>query len=268
MSGKKSKRSAEKALIDLLETVKNANDEVKEFEKKHAHLLANRPPAPEIPRTPFTVTEEQVNNQAKLGDEVARTVADIEFLKAQVPEGMTQDDNLNFYLALADMKETNDNLREQLNFCAKNLNSLKEDAEKTKEMERYWSEIVAQLSRDRAERDQAKGQAVNKDEDVRGESALLDNKIRKTAMVYKQLKNFMAQFLDRVFPGTEEDDNPVAKLLQCLWNSFLDDRRAFLDIKDLEFDVDVPLLVQWADQGIIEFRKEDQEQIKLVDFTE
>ena len=55
----------------------------------------------------------------------------------------------------------------------------------------------------------------NKSESV----ASIDNKIRSTRKVYKELKNFLGEFLDRM-----DSDQNLGPILQTLWNKFQDRR--------------------------------------------
>lgn len=252
------------AVQALSDKIASVQDELSTLEK----VGANQQPQQQT---------ELENGDSKLEKEVTYMAAEVDVLKKSAPEEHPEDNNVQYFLAVAEMQQTNEMLREQEHFCQKNLSSLNDDIQATQGLIANWMEINEALNKMKKEKDEA-GQ-TNKDDDQKTKSKQtlddLDNKIRGTRKAYKELKTFLGEFLQRIEPVNTDEENPVGghlgMLLQELWSAFQeregDDRDGHVNISHLSFDVDkkhVNLLVQ---SGIVEMSPDNPDRICLVDFT-
>ena len=102
-----------------------------------------------------------------------------------------------------------------LTYISDNLKSLEQDLEGTKNLILEMNQIRNVLENMTTEDQENNPNSGNKSESV----ASIDNKIRSTRKVYKELKNFLGEFLDRM-----DSDQNLGPILQTLWNKFQDRR--------------------------------------------
>ena len=224
-----------------------------------------------IPVTEYTMSLEQKQNQLKAGQEVARTAADIGFLESSCPEGFTtdNDENVHYFLAVGELEKTNEILRKQLEISEKNLASMDADFESTNAMVVGYQEVYNELIEAVKAKEQKKKEKTPADREnaLTNKSDELSVKIRTTNIVYKQLKTFLADFLARLSPEDKDDDSELAKLLQALWNAFQTDSASYINVEDLDFDVDERIVAELDRGHMIDHREDEPTFIKFKDFT-
>lgn len=103
---------------------------------------------------------------------------------------------------------------------------------------------------------------------IQAECEIINHKIRGTKVVYKKIRDFLAEMLKKIAPPEEgKDDSEMAMFLQELWNTFNEDSEAYIDLPDLTFDVGEALIVSLLKNGIIERNPDKDSEYRMVDFT-
>ena len=276
-------------LNNMIDRVTEAQKIVASLEREYAIRLANPVPEPEIPVTDFTVTKKQRQNQIKVGQEVARTTADIDRLRAMAPDLADDDvdDSADYYLAVGNLENMSDVLRSQLEIAEHNLASINSESSVTADMISNYQDLLRGLiEAKRTIAAAAKKSAKPKDQVIAEKAESLNRDIRATNVAYKKLKEFLSEFLVKVAAAaaaaaaaassssegeneTDDDDSSLAKLLQELWNAFMEDPEDFVDIGKLDFDLEDQVVDLLLRNGIIETKDDaDVHLIKFVNFTE
>lgn len=256
---------ASKAVPILLNRIDEIKSEVSSLETKKS----NQPPISEI-------------HPSELERDIAYNVAEIELLKNAVPEGQIEDDNIQFFVAVAEIQKSNEILRQQLQFSKRNLDSLNSDVNETQDLSKSLVEINKELSNahKRREEERKKAQAVNdlmdpdeqkkaRKDKIEKEQHDLTQKTRATIRIFIEIKTFLQALLPRIAPAeNEESDSPLAMLLQHLWNIFTNEGvLVYTDISSLGFDIDVDDINTLERNFIIEANPKNKNEIRMVDFT-
>lgn len=256
---------AAKAVPVLLNRIDAIKAELRDLETKKS----NQPSISELHRS-------------ELERDIAYNVAEIELLKSTVPEGQIEDENVQYFVAVAEIQKSNEVLRQQLQFSERNLDSLNSDIKETQELVQSLVEINKELSGAHKRRDEERKKAkavndlLNPDEKRKANKEIIDKeerdvtqKIRATIRVYKEIKTFLQLLLPRIAPAeNEESDSPLAMLLQHLWNIFTNDGAlVYTDISSLGFDVDEDDINTLEQNYIIEANPKCKNDIRMVDFT-
>lgn len=256
---------AAEAVSLLLNRIDAVKAELADLEKKKA----NQPPI-------------SATHQSELERDIGYNVAEIEVLKNTVPEGHMEDENVQYFLAVAELQKSNEVLRQQLQFSQRNLESLNSDIKETQELAQNLVEVNKELSaaHKRREEERRKAKAAEnllnpeerknaKNDQLKKEEQDLKIKIRSTIKAYKEFKNFLQQILPKIAPAQdEESDSPLAMLLQHLWNVFFNEGvLIYTDISGLAFDVEEKDIKTLVENYIIEANPKNKEEIRMVDFT-
>jgi len=265
--------SPNEALKHLMEQIEERKKAVAELEDQLSERLANPLPEPKLPAAHWLDTPETRDRQLKIGEEVARVVADINFLKASpgpegYPEGNSEetDDNIKFYLAVGELQKHNETLRSHLEVSQSNLASIDADVKVTEELIEQYQEFLAAtkeyVKRRKEPTESAQSSVTSKTEEM-------DQKIRATNVVYKKIKSYLADLLNRMSPAAEgQEDSSMARFLQELWNAFQGSPTQWVDLSGLDFDIEDEVVHQLVRAGIIENHPEEPSKIRLIDFTE
>ena len=256
---------AAKAVPLLLNRIDEIKAELADLEKHKA----NQPPISAIHRS-------------ELERDIGYNVAEIEVLKSAVPEGHMEDENVQYFLAVAEIQKSNEVLRQQLQFSKRNLESLNSDIKETQQLAQNLVEVNQELSaaHKRREEERKKAEATEnllnpeerknaKKNQFKKEEQDLTIKIRSTIKAYKEFKTFLQHILPKIAPADdEESDSPLAMLLQHLWNVFFNEGALiYTDISSLAFDVDEEDFKTLVQNYIIEANPKNKEEIRMVDFT-
>lgn len=256
---------AAKAVPLLLNRIDEIKAELADLEKKKS----NQPSISAI-------------HQSELERDIGYNVTEIEVLKSAVPEGYMEDENVQYFLAVAEIQKSNEVLRQQLQFSQRNLESLNSDIKETQELAQNLVEVNEELSaaNKRREEERKKVKAaenlLNPEErknakynKLKKEEQDLTIKIRSTIESYKEVKNFLQHILPKIAPAEdEESDSHLAMLLQYLWNVFFNNGALiYTNISSLEFDVDEKDLKALVQNYIIEANPKNKDEIRMVDFT-
>lgn len=245
-------QDAEKAAEMLFDQITTLKQELREIQSNCPNQLQ--------------LDEHQMTDN--LEKEVVELASEARVLKKSAPEGNMDDPTIGYYLAIAELEKNNGILRQQKQITEENLKSLVKDLEGAKNLSSEMKQIKGVLENMNSGDNQENNlNAPNKEESVTD----IENKIRGTRKVYKELKNFLGEFLTRIDPvqkGGFAGGN-LGNLLQTLWNDFQDgDDKQYTKMSFLEFDVEkshVDLLVK---NGIAQLDPNDADNIRLVDFTE
>jgi len=215
----------------------------------------------------------QSKEQNPLLDEAKQLDAEANTYKTSVPDLASKDTGVSYFLAvgalekeISDLKDYDKHLDRRITVNNDIINELNQDEKESQQvidkLEKLVSEKVA------ADDTEASKTVLEK---RKAEANLtLENKVRQTQLVTRQLKLFLKEYINKIGTqeeGIEEDKVPLGVLLQKLWGEFnTNDTAGWIHIQDLEFDVreqDVAKLLQCQ---VIRQRKED-DAIQLVDFT-
>jgi hypothetical protein len=160
-----------------------------------------------------------------LEKEVVQLATETDVLKKSAPEGFTEESNVQYFLAIAELEKTNTLLRQQENLTQENIKSLQQEVVVTQKLTGELIEINNALKEQKSNRDQIENNkncpnAAPANTEAQ-QAADVENKIRSTRKVYKELKSFLADFLARI-DHVEEGGNGghLSSLLQELWSGF------------------------------------------------
>jgi len=201
---------------------------------------------------------------------------------------LPEDGEFQYFLAVAETQKSIEDLKVVKKMSEKNLestlNQLKRNEclildieERKKKMRKEAEEEGAALR----ERNRTAGQS---DADRGGDGQLeelqktadeLDQKIRATKIVYKEMKHFLGEFLVRAAPG-KEHGSVLASLMQDLYSAFVDKGAlgehpdaAYVKLSHLDYDVDEADVAHLLEHGLIERHPApDDDRVRLVNFTE
>jgi len=185
-------------------------------------------------------------------------------LKKSAPEGNVEDSNVQMYLAIAELEKTNSILRQQQKITQDNVKSLVQDVEGTKDIISEMAKMKDFLCNMKADDEENNPNAGNK---VEPAATDINHKIRSSRKVFKELKTFLGEFLNRIDPIEGTSGGNLGMLVQKLWDTFQNEKEEYVQISHLEFDIEpshVDLLVK---NHIAVVDPNDNDKIRLEDFT-
>ena len=241
-------------------------------------------------KTEIVDLENEKNNQAPIStirescleQDLHYSIAEIEILKNAAPNHYLEDENVNYFLAVAEIQKTIEVLRQQLQFGRKNLEGLNNDVKETQALSqnlacvnqelsdaKKCSEIELKKTMDAANCLNLDEQKKMKIDQLHNEEEDITRKIGSTVKAYKEFKNFLQNFLPKIAPPVSENsDSPFAMLLQHLWNVFFGEGvLAYTNIASLPFDVSEEDIQTLMENRIIEVNPKNKEEIRMVDFS-
>ncbi len=156
---------------------------------------------------------------------------------------MEGEDNLVYFLSIADLQQTNAYLREQEAYSHQNIKSLTDDIQETQGAIATLSEIRKAILKARRENVEEPQPSTSKEADVPDDEetkiAKVERQIRSTRRLFKEKKAFLGEFLGKVDPVDQEtgEGGQFSRLLQELWNAFQsknpETARGFIKVSDL-----------------------------------
>ena len=198
------------------------------------------------------------NHLDDLEKEVVEMAQKTKVLKESVPEGSSDDSNVQYYLAIAELEKNNGVLRQQQKISQDNLKSLDKDLEGTKNLISEMKQIKSKLESIKTDDQENNPNSGNKNVSETD----IEKKIQATRKLYSELKNFLGEFLDRI------NDENLGAILQTLWDAFQDQKDdRYVQISHLDFDVEKSHLDLLVKNGIAELDPSDSDKIRLLDFT-
>ena len=198
------------------------------------------------------------NHLDDLEKEVVEMAQNTKVLKESVPEGSSDDSNVQYYLAIAELEKNNGVLRQQQKISQDNLKSLDKDLEGTKNLITEMKQIKSKLESIKTDDQENNPNSGNKNISETD----IDKKIHATRKLYSELKNFLGEFLGRI------NDENLGAILQTLWDAFQDQKDdRYVQISHLDFDVEKSHLDLLVKNGIAELDPSDSDKIRLLDFT-
>lgn len=160
-----------------------------------------------------------------LEKEALQLAAETELLKKSAPEA-NDDSNIQRFLAIAELEKINKVLRQQEVITQENLKSLDEDINGTKnllkELQDMKNALAEMKAKDQGQNPSALGENDPNQANMKESQKIaeIENKIRGTRKVYKELKTFLGEFLDLIDPVEAENGGHLGNLLQELWSAF------------------------------------------------
>jgi len=195
--------------------------------------------------------------------------AETKLYNSSVPELDSKDKGVSYFLAvgalekeLVDLKDYRKVLDKRVEGNESIISELTQDLADTKKVIERFEQLAAEKAVESSQVDIEEVEAAH--------SLKLENDLRKTRKLTKELKNFLREYINKVGTqeeGIEEDHVPMGMILQELWKEFMtNDKDGWINIEELEFDVREQDLAKLLSCQIIKQRKEDQA-IQLVDYT-
>ncbi len=142
-------------------------------------------------------------------------------------------------MAIADLQEANGLLREQEAYTQQSIKSLADDIQETQGAIATMVEIRHALTAKENMNDNKKSDTKSESSTEESEVAKIESKIKSTRTAFKELKDFLGEYLGRVDPVNEEtgEGGELSNLLQELWTAFqnkLDDTdKGYVVLSDL-----------------------------------
>ena len=110
-----------------------------------------------------------------------------------------------------------------------NVKSLVQDVEGTKDIISEMAKMKDVLCNMKADDEENNPNAGNKDEPA----ADIDHKIRSTRKVFKELKTFLGEFLNRIDPVEGTSGGNLGMLVQKLWDQFQNEKEEYVQLSHL-----------------------------------
>jgi len=184
-------------------------------------------------------------------------------LRQEVPEGLVEDEESQYFIAVGLIEQEIENLRKmktindkQASFSVEELQKLRKDIAKQAEIN---DNLEEELTRSCDKTD------VNAEKRKEFELHERFNKLN-----LKSLKRELKGFLDDTsrLQSQDGDGSKFGFLLQALWTNFVNNGvHEYVSIESLEFDVEQEVLEHLENAGVITFNTNNNDLIRLVNFT-
>ena len=194
-------------------------------------------------------------------------------LEAKSLEGMVDDEQLRYFLAVGNVENNIKDLRTlqhlQQETKTQNTKSLNMEEKDIQKMASFIESLEKEIQVNDAVEKEDQLKKVNQDK--RQE---LTKNTRANKMILKGFKTELRDFLndtESLTPGynAEQDTSRFGHILQALWKNYNENGiHDYVSIESLEFDVDSDVLEHLKRAGLVVSNSKNSDKIRLVDFTQ
>lgn len=213
-----------------------------------------------------------LGDSRSIGVESAILSQEAELLGTKPVDGLVQDDQIRYFLAVGMVENFNKDLRTLKEINQHSLNQSNKDLAAEKRETQQMTSIIEGIGQEIGEK------AVGEKEGDQPSKVSLDKKVELTAntrmnkKILRDFKKKLRSFLDdteSLSPDySDSHGSRVGILLQALWTNYIDNGiHDYVSIESLEFDVEKEDIEHVKRAGIVHQNRKNPDQIRLVDFT-